>query len=91
MAYSLWLIDYESYTLKNDLVKAVWNPSKAIVEQLGLNEFPALMLKKPASKIVNWVENEDDKQWKEVVIPVEEWGKLVPKMDIEVGFTHWPI
>ena len=49
------------------------------------------MLKKPASKIVNWVENEDDKQWKEVVIPVEEWGKIVTKTDVEVGFTRWPI
>ena len=49
------------------------------------------MLKKPASKIVNWVENEDDKQWKEVVIPVEEWGKIVTKMDVEVSFTRWPI
>ena len=77
--------------MENELAKAVWNPPKAIVEQLGLNEFPALMLKKPASKIVNWVENEDDKQWKEVVIRVEEWGKIVTKMDVEVSFTRWPI
>ena len=77
--------------MENELAKAVWNRPKAIVEQLGLNEFPALMLKKPASKIVNWVENEDDKQWKEVVIPVEEWGKIVTKMDVEVGFIRWPI
>ena len=51
---------------------------------MELKEFPSLMLKKPASKIVKLEEKEN--QWQETVMPVEEWGKIVTKSDIEVGF-----
>ena len=59
--------------------------NRAIVDQLGINEFPSLMLKKPASRIVSFEEKED--KWTEVVSPVEEWGKIVTKTDIQVIFV----
>ena len=59
-----------------------WKPFLAIVEQLNIKEFPSLMLKKPASQIVTFEEKEE--QWEQVVKPVEKWGKIVNKWDIEV-------
>jgi len=56
--------------------------NRAIVDQLGIKEFPSLMLKKPASRIVSFEEKED--KWTEVVSPVEEWGKIVTKTDIQL-------
>ena len=42
------------------------------------------MLKKPASKIVTLEEKEE--RWEEIVNPVENWGKIVTKWDIEVRY-----
>ena len=42
------------------------------------------MLKKPASQIVKLEEKEE--RWEEVVKPVENWGKIVTKWDIEVHY-----
>ena len=42
------------------------------------------MLKKPASQIVKLEEKEE--RWEEVVKPVENWGKIVTKWDIEVCY-----
>ena len=67
----------------------VWKPLLAIVEQLNIKEFPSLMLKKPASQIVKLEEKEE--RWEEVVKPVENWGKIVTKWDIEVRYLSlWP-
>jgi len=41
------------------------------------------MLKKPASQIVKLEEKEE--RWEEVVKPVENWGKIVTKLDIELS------
>jgi len=57
--------------------------NRAIVEQLNIKEFPSLMLKKPASQIVKLEEKEE--RWEEVVKPVENWGKIVTKLDIELS------
>ena len=66
-----------------------WKPLLAIVEQLNIKEFPSLMLKKPASQIVKLEEKEE--RWEEVVKPVENWGKIVTKWDIEVRYLSlWP-
>lgn len=43
------------------------------------------MLKKPASQIVTFEEKEE--QWEQVVKPVEKWGKIVNKWDIEVRYA----
>lgn len=57
--------------------------NRDIVEQLNIKEFPSLMLKNPASQIVSLEEKKD--QWEEVVRPVEKWGKIVTKWDIELS------
>ena len=46
------------------------------------------MLKKPASQIVTFEEKEE--QWEQVVKPVEKWGKIVNKWDIEVRTVRCP-
>ena len=56
---------------------------------MNIKEFPSLMLKKPASKIVTLEEKEE--RWEEIVNPVENWGKIVTKWDIEVRYLFlWP-
>ena len=65
-----------------------WKPFLDIVEQLNIKEFPSLMLKKPASQIVTFEEKEE--QWEQVVKPVEKWGKIVNKWDIEVRPAEYP-
>merc|ERR1711917_152808 len=56
-----------------------------LLETLSANfkEIPSLMLKKPASQIVKLEEKEE--RWEEVVKPVENWGKIVTKLDIELS------